>query len=339
MSTSLQRIERGGLASADSDWDTICQQAGVLVKTGFLPQSIKTPEQAMAIILTGRELGIGTMAALNSINVIQGKPTVSPQLMLALMNRTGQVEDIRIETGAEGASVTIKRKARSAYTAKFGPTEARAMGLEGKDNYKKQPATMYKWRAIADAARVTFPDVILGLYTPDEMGAVVNEDGDFIEAEAARPLRAVPSTTAPAAIEAVPLIAPHTASAIEKLWPKYGQAAFKLSAPSSLAQFLKSKKGVDSVNDLTADSGMNLLGILQGAANSAVEVATDDDPLAIAKARLLKTGVTEEQYQAELKDSGFADPENLTADEADTWLTTVEMWTAANEKKAATKAA
>lgn len=179
MSTALQLHD-----SDMGSWAVIRQQAEVLVKTGFLPQSIKTPEQAMAIILTGRELGIGAMAALNTINVIQGKPTVSPQLMLALINRSGQVENIQIDSGKDGATVTIKRKGRSAYTARFGPAEAAAMQLNGKDNYKKQPATMYKWRAVADAARATFADVLLGLYTPDEMGATTDlETGEIIEAE------------------------------------------------------------------------------------------------------------------------------------------------------------
>jgi hypothetical protein len=177
MSTALQLH-----SETMGDWAVIRQQAEVLVKTGFLPQSIKTPEQAMAIILTGRELGIGAMAALNTINVIQGKPTISPQLMLGLINRSGELEDIKIDTGAQGATCTIKRRGRSAYTARFGPAEAAAMGLNGKDNYKKQAATMYKWRAVADACRATFADVLLGLYTPDEMGATTDvETGEIVE--------------------------------------------------------------------------------------------------------------------------------------------------------------
>jgi hypothetical protein len=127
-------------------------------------------------------LGIGAMAALNTINVIQGKPTISPQLMLGLINRSGELEDIKIDTSAQGATCVIKRRGRSAYTAKFGPAEAAAMGLNGKDNYKKQAATMYKWRAVADACRATFADVLLGLYTPDEMGATTDvETGEIVE--------------------------------------------------------------------------------------------------------------------------------------------------------------
>lgn len=190
MSQALQRMGNTAIAesSAMSDWQVICEQSQMLLKSGFLPPSIKSPEQALAIILQGRELGIGPMAALNNISIIQGKPTVSPQLMLAMANSTREVEDVQITSSEQGATVTIKRKGRKAHTTTFGPKDAKAMGLDGKDNYKKQPATMYQWRAVAANLRVTFADVILGLYTPDEMGAVVDEEG-AIESGFNEPLR------------------------------------------------------------------------------------------------------------------------------------------------------
>jgi len=171
-------------APSESEFGIMLQQAQMLVKTNFLPQAIKSPEQALAIMLTGRELGIPAMAALNTINVIQGKPTISPQLMLALIERSGQLEDIRIQpkNSTNGTidyvSCTMKRKGRSDHTEIFGMLEAVRLQLNNKDNYKKQPATMFKWRAVAACARVVFPDVILGLYTPDEMGAEVTETGE-----------------------------------------------------------------------------------------------------------------------------------------------------------------
>ena len=178
--TALQLSQAG---TTMNDWQMIREQAAVLVTTGFLPKSITSPEQAMAIILTGRELGIGPMAALQGIDVIQGKPSISPQLMLAMVNGTGQVEDIKVETGIDGATVTVKRKGRSAYTTTFGPKEARAMALDGKDNYKKQPAVMYQWRAIGANLRVTFPDVIKGMYTMHDSDGTPDTGADFVEAE------------------------------------------------------------------------------------------------------------------------------------------------------------
>jgi hypothetical protein len=166
-----------------AEFDTMREQANTLVKTGFLPVSIKTAEQALAIILTGRELGVPAMTALNGINVIQGKPTVSPQLMLGLIGRSGLLEDIKIKVDDAGATVLMKRRGRTAHTEFFGYEEAKAMGLLTKDNYKKQATTMYKWRAVSACARIVFPDVLLGLYTHEEIApdALVNEEGELVD--------------------------------------------------------------------------------------------------------------------------------------------------------------
>jgi len=173
-------MENKELALA-TDWASLKEQATVLVKSGMLPVSIRTPEQAIAIAIAAKELGVGMMEGFRSINVIQGKPTVSPQLMLALANRMGQLEDIEFDSNDQRCVVTITRKGRKPHREEFGVKEATGLGLISRDNYKKQPAVMFKWRAVAAALRVTFPDVVLGLYTPDEMGATVipSEDGEM----------------------------------------------------------------------------------------------------------------------------------------------------------------
>jgi hypothetical protein len=190
----MNQLQKVNTNTNEGDFFVMKEQATMLIKSGFLPQAIKTPEQALAIILTGRELGIGTMAALNTINVIQGKPTVSPQLMLALIERSGQLENIEIKTDTDGVTVTMKRKGRTPHVERFGAKEANALNLMSKDNYKKQAATMFKWRAIAACARVCFPDIILGLYTPDEMGAVVNEEGEVLPHNVTEFPKALPDT-------------------------------------------------------------------------------------------------------------------------------------------------
>jgi hypothetical protein len=140
-------------------------------------------------MLTAHELGIPEMEALRSINVIQGKPTVSPQLMLALINRSGQLEDMKIADDGRTCVVTMKRKGRQPHGEAFGVDDAdRMMTTEGygdnkkqiklseKYNWKQMPKIMRKWRAVAACARVVFPDVITGLYTPEEMGSDVSYD-------------------------------------------------------------------------------------------------------------------------------------------------------------------
>jgi len=155
-------------------------QAEAFVKSGLLPASVNTPEKALIIIQKGRELNIPPLEALSSINVIQGKPSVSPQLMLALARRTGQLHDIQMKITNDGATVTITRTGQSPYTTMFGVVEATDMGLINKDNWKKQFGIMCQWRALAANLRITFPDAISGLYTPDEAGAIMDEEGALV---------------------------------------------------------------------------------------------------------------------------------------------------------------
>lgn len=170
------------------EWQVLTQQANALVASGFLPSTVNSPQKAIAIMTLGRELGIGAWAALSSINVIQGKPTVSPQLMLALINDSKQLEDMTIRDENDTCVVTMKRVGRTPHTAAFSMRDAAAMGLSNKDNWKKQPAIMRQWRAVAACARVVFPDVILGMYTPEEMGAnvVADEQGNMTVVEVRR---------------------------------------------------------------------------------------------------------------------------------------------------------
>lgn len=170
-------------APAFQSWDELKNQCRELLKTGFLPAHLKTPEQAAAVVLKGREMKIGMMEALEGVYVIQGKVTMAGQLMLAQAYRTGLIEQLDIKYDDKNTCfVTIKRRGdASSYTARFGPAEAMAMALSGKDNYKKQPRTMFKWRAISDALRTKFPDAFGGVHTPEELGAPVRVVGDSIE--------------------------------------------------------------------------------------------------------------------------------------------------------------
>jgi len=150
-------------------WELKIRQAEVLIRSGFLPNSLKTPEQVITIMLMGEALGLHPMVALNNINVIQGKPTVSPQLMLALARRSGELQDLKIEDDGKTCAVTVTRRGQSPHTETFGMDDAQKMQLSSKDNWQKQPKTMRKWRTLSAALRIVFPDIIWGMYTTEEL--------------------------------------------------------------------------------------------------------------------------------------------------------------------------
>jgi len=168
------------------DFPAMMKMAETLVKSGFLPQAIKTPAQAVAIVMTGRELGIPPMQALRQINVLMGKPTMSAELMLGLAykNIKGFKYEL-IETTAERCVCKFTRPGHKPLTHTFTIEDAKSLGLAGKDNWKKQPGVMLRWRTISAGLRLIAPDAIAGVYTPEELmpDAPVTEEGTIIDAE------------------------------------------------------------------------------------------------------------------------------------------------------------
>lgn len=152
------------------------------------------------IMLKGLELGMEPMAALASIDLISGTPCLDGQGQLALIYRSGLLEDIQIDSDNTQCTVTMKRKGLSPHTETFTMDMARAMktkeyrngssveiSLSEKSNWKSMPAVMLKWRAVAACARMVFPDIVGGLYTQEEIGSsredielTVTPDGQMI---------------------------------------------------------------------------------------------------------------------------------------------------------------
>jgi len=195
------------------------ERATLLVKSGLLPKAIDTPEKALVVMMMGQEYGISPMKAFQSIHIIEGRTALSSQLMLALCERTGEVEDCKIEPSDTFCRVTLKRKGRSAVTVTFGDTDAKSMktkawiggvakviSLSEKYNYVTMKRDMYVARAISRAARYAFPDAVLGLYVQEEAY-------DVIDAGVEQKIEAAAVVTETAEEKAAELMAPVDAAA------------------------------------------------------------------------------------------------------------------------------
>lgn len=166
--------------------------AKLLCASGLLPRGAQRPEAAFAIIATGRELGLTAMQSLRSIHIIDGKPTLSADLILALCkSRPDVCVYFRlVESTERGATYETQRKGEPEPTRMTWTWEdAQRAGVTGKDNWKKYPAAMLRARCITALARAVYPDLAMGVYDPDE---VVQEPAVYAgQAEVVRP---APST-------------------------------------------------------------------------------------------------------------------------------------------------
>jgi hypothetical protein len=182
--------------------------ASTLVKSGLLPSAIKSPEAALVIILTGRELGLAPLQALRSISVVEGKPTLSADLLLALAYKSGLCTGYEIlELTDEKCVVQISRNGQVKPPYSYTIEEARKAGLANRPNWTRHTKAMLRARATSAACRAYFPDGLLGLYTPDELedlSPVVSEAAPVVIApaprvvEAAHAMQALPASPAPA---------------------------------------------------------------------------------------------------------------------------------------------
>jgi len=134
-------------------------------------------------MLKGIEIGLEPIAAMDLIDIIQGKPTLKPQGMLALIWGSGLLEALTITDDGNACKVTMKRSGVPAHTETFSMEDAKIMGLAGKDNWKKQPAVMRKWRAVSANCRITFPDITQGMGIPEEFAPelTVNSEGEVLD--------------------------------------------------------------------------------------------------------------------------------------------------------------
>lgn len=179
MKNELTVKEEKGLAI--QSFEELEARAKFLANSSLLPNTLRgKPADVAVILMQGVELGIGPMQALSGINVIQGKPSISPELQIAMIRSRCPEAYIKIES-LPGPVVKVtmapsRDRMDEAFTTTWDMDRARRMNLAGKDNYKSQPETMLKWRAIGEAARTVFPHVTKGLKNTVE--AVYDEGED-----------------------------------------------------------------------------------------------------------------------------------------------------------------
>lgn len=144
--------------------------AETLIDGKLLPAGITTPAAAFTIIVAGRELGLTAMQALRSIHIIKGKPTLSADLILALVKRNPACKRFQMTESSEKiATYCTQRVNEDPTTMSFTIAQAQRAGLLSNDNWKRFPEAMLRARCIAALARAVYPDVVLGIYDPDEL--------------------------------------------------------------------------------------------------------------------------------------------------------------------------
>ena len=173
MSTGLTTSQPRGLAL--STFEDAFRFAGLVAKSEFAPKDFRgKPESCMLAIQHGAELGLSPMQSLQSIAVVNGRPSVYGDTALAVCKGSPVCEWVRESIQGDGDSMVAVCQAKRRGDAqpvesRFGVSEAKKAGLWGKGGpWSQYPRRMLQMRARGFALRDAFPDILRGLVTAEE---------------------------------------------------------------------------------------------------------------------------------------------------------------------------
>jgi hypothetical protein len=151
------------------------QFSEMLASSSMVPRAYQgKPNDVLVCLQWGYEMGMAPMQALQNIAVINGKPSMYGDSLMALVQASPMCENIEEYFENEGtpnpvAVCVAKRKGRTPVVFKFSVEEAKRALLWGKAGpWTAYPKRMMQMRARGFALRDAFADVLTGLITAEE---------------------------------------------------------------------------------------------------------------------------------------------------------------------------
>ena len=160
--TALVKHQEQRVAS----FDEMRAFAEAAVKSRFY--GFKSVEEMMPLMLIAQSHGLSFMSVVEEYNVIQGRPGLKSEAMLARFQKAGghiqwtELSDTR-------CSAIFSHPQCAPVEIDWDTHRAQQAGLIGKDMYKKYPRSMLKARVISDGVRSAWPACLGGMYTPEEV--------------------------------------------------------------------------------------------------------------------------------------------------------------------------
>lgn len=153
--------------------ESIQTMARAIASSGLF--GLKTPEQAMALMLVAQAEGMHPAIAARDYHIIEGRPALKADAMLARFQAAGgkvrwtAMTDTKVAglfSHPQGGEVEIEWTMDMAQRARLS-TKTQRDG--GPNMWQKFPRQMLRSRVISEGIRATFPGVTVGMYTPEEV--------------------------------------------------------------------------------------------------------------------------------------------------------------------------
>jgi hypothetical protein len=142
--------------------------------------------QMFTLMLLAESKGLHPIQAVERYNVIQGRPAMKADAMLAEFQSKGGViewgqhDHVKCEATFSAPGVKIP------VSISWSLEDAKRAGLASKDMYAKYPRQMLRARVISEGIRMTMPGIVCGIYTPEEVSDFdqpVQREARFVQPE------------------------------------------------------------------------------------------------------------------------------------------------------------
>lgn len=163
-------IKKEVVSLSPKTFDEAMKFAEMLASSSIVPKDyISKPGNCLVAIQWGYELGLQPMQAMQSIAVINGRPSLWGDAMLALVKAHPAFEWIKEDCDGNVATCTIKRRGEPEVSQVFTLEDAKRAGLTGKQGpWTQYPKRMLQMRARGFALRDAFPDALRGVISSEE---------------------------------------------------------------------------------------------------------------------------------------------------------------------------
>jgi hypothetical protein len=161
----------------------------IVTNSGLAPKGFeKKPNDAFIAIQWGAEVGLKPLQALQNIAVINGRPSLWGDAVIAIVRSSPLCEYVKESDDGHTATCIVKRKGNPEEVRTFSMDDAKAAGLIGKQGpWTNYPKRMRQMRARGFAVRDVFPDVLKGIPVAEELMDYEEKEINPTKTQQARP--------------------------------------------------------------------------------------------------------------------------------------------------------
>jgi hypothetical protein len=138
------------------------------VAAGSKMFGFKNTQEAMAIMLLCQAENLHPAVAMRDFHVIQGRPALKADAMLARFQQAGGKVDWKEYTDEKVTGV-FSHPQGGTLELSWTLAKAKSIGIANKDNWRNYPRAMLRARVVSEGIRSVYPGCVVGVYTPEEV--------------------------------------------------------------------------------------------------------------------------------------------------------------------------